>query len=73
MADEPRPLPPEPLITVNRTFLTDDQAMTLRMSLGQFMMFLSEPEMSEGEDKTQQQIRLGYLARAKEIIGLMQS
>lgn len=60
----------EPKISINGTSLTDAQAMTLRVAVTDLHSRMSNPG-ALGEDETGEGIRVGYVARSREIADLM--
>jgi hypothetical protein len=62
-------LPDESIITVNGIQLTEGQAMTVRVALGQFVMELSHNGL--GDDEHGKALVKGYQERAHEIFKLM--
>ena len=60
----------EASITINGNPLTVAQAMTVRVSLAQFMIDIQEPG-ALGDDENGQAIREGYLTAIRQILEFM--
>ena len=62
----------EPVITINGQMLTNAQAMTMRVAMENFALFL-QPRNVLGDDTCAVLTRAGYIARIAEIRQVMYS
>lgn len=61
----------EPTITINGYTLSQAEAMTLRVSLGNFAIFLTDEGL--GDDEHGKALTAGYLAAIRSITKLMRT